>query len=146
MENEHVLSGLIRKRAEVAGQLGAAQAHARELALAPGAIDTTIRMFDPTINPDAIRPKQVKARHIAFRGEVSRMIFSTIRDSPEPPTCRDIAVRVVESRGMDVDDDRLVSTVSKRLRSTLRDMRDRGVIRSFVSDGNGLVWGLGNAG
>ena len=41
MENEHVLSGLIRKRAEVAGELEAAQQRVRQLIIDIDNVDAT---------------------------------------------------------------------------------------------------------
>ena len=47
MEDEHVLPGLLRKRAEVAGRLAAARAEAERLAKALESLETTIRLFSP---------------------------------------------------------------------------------------------------
>ena len=47
MKNEHVLSGLIAKRAELAGKVETLQREMRETVLAIDHIDAAIRMFDP---------------------------------------------------------------------------------------------------
>ena len=58
MENEHVLSGLTRKRAEIAGQIEHAQDSLRKLVMSLDAIDAAICIFDPTADIGAIHPKQ----------------------------------------------------------------------------------------
>lgn len=65
MENEHVLSGLIRKRAETAGLLDATQMQVRQLILDVDNLDATIRMF----NPDIDLPKCgcVRCRRVMWR-------------------------------------------------------------------------------
>ena len=49
MPNEHVLSGLIAKRAELAGKIEMMQREMRVLVATIGHIDATIRMFDPSV-------------------------------------------------------------------------------------------------
>ena len=46
MDNEHVLFGLARKRAEIAGQIEHTQAHLNSLILDLDHVDATIRLFD----------------------------------------------------------------------------------------------------
>lgn len=57
MKNEHVLSGLIAKRAELAGQIETMQRDMRELVTAIGHVDASIRLFDPNVDLDDIKPK-----------------------------------------------------------------------------------------
>ena len=95
MENEHVLSGLIRKRAEVAGELEAAQQRVRQLIIDIDNVDTTIRLFAPDIDLEEIRPKPLPPRHAAFKGEISRAIMDALRGTGEALTTKDITLRVM---------------------------------------------------
>jgi hypothetical protein len=61
MENEHVLGGLIRKRAEIAGAPEEAQSRVRRLVAETDAVDTTIRLFSADVDwprsaPSPCRP------------------------------------------------------------------------------------------
>ena len=67
MGEPHVISALSNKRAELAGivsqlerQLGQQRANLAHL-------DATMRLFDPDIRPNTIRPKQQRARSAWFR-------------------------------------------------------------------------------
>ena len=56
MVNENLLSGLIRKRAEIAGQLEEVQMRLRQLVVEVDNLDGTIRLFKPDMDLDDIRP------------------------------------------------------------------------------------------
>ena len=60
------MSGLIRKRAEIAGQLEDTQMRVRQLIIDVDAVDVVLRQFDPDIDLEVIRPKPVPPRHTAF--------------------------------------------------------------------------------
>ena len=74
MKNEHVLSGLKAKRAELAGKIEMMQREMRVLVAIIGHIDATIRTFDPSADLEDIKPK-FPPRFQAFKGEVSRLLF-----------------------------------------------------------------------
>ena len=146
MENEHVLSGLIRKRAEIAGQLEAAQMQVRQLIIDVDNVDATIRLFAPDIDLEEIRPKPVPPRHTAFHGEVSRLVLEVLRDTAGPLTTKDLTRRVMEARSLNLADPRLVVTVGKRVGASLRNLRARGMVRSDAKQGGVTIWRLGSAG
>ncbi len=83
---EHVLSGLLAKRAEIAGQVEALQDQLRQTLIDMDHVDCTILLFDPDASLDEIKPKPLPPRHHAFKGQVTRAIlamrlgFSRVRD------------------------------------------------------------------
>jgi hypothetical protein len=142
MENEHVLSGLIRKRAEIAGELEAAQNRVRQLIIDIDNVDATICIFQPDIDLDEIRPKPLPPRHAAFKGEISRAILGALRESREALTVKDLTLRVMADRRLNTADQRLVRTVQKRVGAALRHLRTRGIIESDSARKGGLRWSL----
>lgn len=46
-------------------------------------------------------------RHAAFKGEVSRIVFKTLRTADGPVTSRDIALRLMEERSLNPSDKEL---------------------------------------
>jgi hypothetical protein len=50
MADPHVLTGLIAKRAEIAGQIEYVQTTLRQLIIDPDNLDATIRIFRPVID------------------------------------------------------------------------------------------------
>ena len=142
MENAHVLSALVRKRAEIAGQLEAAQAQVRQLGADMGHLDATIRLFAPDLDLDTIKPKPVRAAYAASHGEVSRIILDTLREVGQPVTTQAMGLRVIAARGLDTADPALARTVQGRVRQSLGRLRGRKVIRSEADEAGGLRWAL----
>ncbi len=140
MENANLLAGLIRKRAEIAGQIEHTQNELRQLVIDLDNVDATIRLFDPNAELDEIKPKPLPPRHHAFRGEVTRIILATLRNAKKPLTTYDIAQRVMAERGLDTANAKLVKLFIKRVGASLRDHRKRGTVQSEQGPGQFLVW------
>jgi hypothetical protein len=115
MENEHVLSGMIKKRAELAGEIERAQTVFRQLVIDLDNLDAAIRLFDPDIDLTEIKPKPLPPRYAAFRGEVSRIVLNALREKG-PLTTQQLAQFVMAHRGLNTADKRLVKTIGKACR------------------------------
>ena len=140
MTNENVVSGLIRKRAEIAGQIEHLQDRLRQHVIDLDNLDATIHLFDPDIELGAVKPKPIPPRHQAFRGEVTRIVLTALRNAKKPLTTRDIAQRVMAERGLDTSNERLLRLMARRTGACLRDHRKRGLVRSEHGAGTYLVW------
>ena len=137
-----VLSGLIRKRQEIAAELDAAQAQLRQLILDIDAVDATIRLFQPDIDLEVVKVRPVPRRHEASRGDTSRLILSLMREAGEPLSHREITQRVMEARGLNLADRALCQTMRDRVGASLRGMRKRGRVAGGEGKGPGVRWGL----
>src|ERR1700691_2953492 len=126
MENEHVLGGLTRKRAEIAGQIEHTQATLRKLVTDLDAIDAAIRIFDPEADIGAIKTKAYPPRHAAFRGEMMRHVMGCLRVATEPVTSRDIATVVMKARGLNPEDAELLVTIRKRVGACMWKLKKAG--------------------
>jgi hypothetical protein len=140
MENEHVLSGLTRKRAEIAGQIEHTQAALRRLVTDLDAIDAAIRIFDPEADIDAIKAKAYPPRHAAFRGEMMRHVMGCLRMASEPLTSRDIATVVMKARGLSPDDAELLVTIRKRVGACMWKLKQAGYAREVPIAGELKGW------
>lgn len=140
MAEPHVVTALIAKRAELAGQLEATQAEVRRLIIDLDNVDSTLRIFSPDIDLDDIRPKPLPPRYVAYKGEVSRIIFGTLRDAHHPMTVEELTQHVMAERDLNTSDKRLIRTVAKRVGSCLRHYRSRGVIQSAHGPGGRVLW------
>ena len=116
MENEHVLGGLPRKRAEVAAELDEAQSRVRRLMVDIDASNNTIRMFSAAVDLAEIKPKILPRR----------AIYAAFRETAGTLTTHDVTLRVMASRGPNVSDVMLVRTTQKRVGAALRQMREKG--------------------
>ena len=83
MAELHVISALRNKRAELAGMLSQLEQQLVRQRANLTHLDATMRLFDPDIRPQEIRPKQQRARSAWFRqGECLRLIYDELRDAP----------------------------------------------------------------
>lgn len=140
MENEHVLSGLIKKRAEIAGQIDHAQTALRQLIIDLDNLDATIRLFAPDIDLEEVKPKPLPPRHAAFKGEVARVLLGTLRQAKEPMTIPELTLHVMAERGLNTADKRLQKTIAKRVSSCLRHHRKSGLLKSQKAGRELTVW------
>ena len=140
MAEPHVVTALVAKRAEIAGRIEHTQTSLRQLIIDLDNLDATLRLFKPDIDLEDIRPKPLPPRNQAFRGEVSRLILSALRQSPSPLSTHDLARHVMAERGLNTADKRLVRTIGKRVGSSMRHLRNQGLVSSDKGPGPCLLW------
>ncbi len=137
-----VLSGLVRKRAELAGELEALHARIPALVAALNSVDATIRLFSPDLPLEEIAPKRARPRHAARPGQISRVVTSALREAGQPLTTHDLTLRVMEARQLNAADRNLFLTMQKRVLASLRNLRIGETVRSDREAGSNLRWRL----
>ena len=142
MAEPHVVTALIRKRAEIAGVIEHHQTMLRQAIIDLDNLDATLRLFVPDIDLEDIRLQPVPPRHAAFKGEVSRIVLAALREAKEPMTAQELAQHVMAARGLNTADKRLVQIIGKRVGACLRHWRARGVLQSSKGSGPLLIWSL----
>jgi len=139
--NEFVLNGLVKRRAELAGDIENAHEALRKMVLDLEALDATIVQFDPGFQVETIKPKAFRPpRDWAQRGEMSRLCLSTLRQAAEPLTSRDIALQLLIDRALDKSDQRLLRLMTKRVGVALRIQRENGHVRCEQGPGQYMLW------
>jgi hypothetical protein len=144
MKNEHVLSGLIAKRAELSGQIETIQREMRQLVATLGHIDATIRAFDPNADLEDIKPK-LPPRFQAFKGEVSRLVLDALRKSAKPLPVSDLTLVVAAGRGINPDDKPFMRILSRRVGACLRNLRKKNLVFMTRPPGSLGVWEITRA-
>lgn len=137
-EQPNVLHALVRKRAEIAGEIEHNQLRLRHLIAELDHIDAAIRIFNPSIDIGAVRSKPVPPRHAAFKGEVTRIAFNLLREAKEPMTSRDIAVHMMKERCLNPDG--LSVVMVKRVCAFLRNQKAKGYVRNAPIAGSLQGW------
>lgn len=139
MKNDHVLSGLMAKRAELAGKIEMMQRDMRALVATLGHVDATIRAFDPNAYLEDITPK-LPPRFQAFKGEVSRILLDALREFKTPLPVYDLSLAVAAGRGINTDDKPFMIILRRRVDACLRNLRKRGTVRSTRPSGSLTLW------
>lgn len=136
----HVITALMAKRAELAGLLEHHQALVRQTIIDLDNVDATLRLFDADIALEEIKPKPIPPRHCAYKGEVARICFGSMRLANSPLTTEELAKHVMAERGMNLEDKRLTRSIVKRVGACLRHFRGKGILASVEGEEGRLVW------
>lgn len=106
-------------------------------------IDATILLFDPNYCIESIQPKAQRAEaDWAKRGEMTRVVLNVLRQSKEPLTARDIALILVDLRGLDKSDGKLLRRMTKRAGSALRHAKEKGLVSNSEGPGMFVLWSI----
>lgn len=136
-----MVTGLVAKRAEIAGELERTHERLRELVNQLESIDGTLRIVAPDMELEAIRPKAFRPpEDWSHRGQMSRLVLSILRTAKEPLTTREIAAQMLLERAMDAEDVKMLRTMTKRVACALRHQRDNGRAASIEGPGNYQLW------
>jgi hypothetical protein len=139
---DYMLTGLVKRRAEMAGELEAMHERIRKLVADMEHLDATIRIVAPDYEPETISPKMFRPpQDWSGRGQMSRMVLSIVRTAKEPITSREIAARMILERGLAMDD-KLLRLMTKRVSTALRDQREKGRVTSEQGPGTYALWSI----
>ena len=137
MAELHVIAALRDKRSELAGMVMGLERQLAEHRASLTHVDATMRLFDPQLRPEDIRPRQQRTRGAWFRpGECLRLIYDVLRDAPEPMTTRELAARIMAVKSIVVGDGRQRELIEKtilaslnRAKETIERIKTAGVVR-----------------
>jgi hypothetical protein len=133
MADPHVISALRAKRAELSGELIAAEKRTVQLRADIASLDGTIRVFDPTAAPDKIRPVlRRKKPALIPRGQCSRAVLDTLRLAVKPMTVREIAAELATRYQLDTSNTDAMKALIAKIRNTLA--RQKGLASELRGD------------
>src|SRR5258705_914714 len=145
--NEFVVSGLVKRRAALAGEIEATHETLRKMVADLENLDATIVQFDPNFKVETIKPKGFRPpSDWSNRGQMSRIILSILRQASEPLTSRDIALQLLVERALDKSDQRLLRLMTKRVGVALRIQRENGAVKCDQGPGQYMLWELERSG
>jgi hypothetical protein len=134
----HVVTALVRKRAEVAGEIEAAEKRVARFRAELVHLDAVLRLFDAAAEPLAIPPKRPWRRTGWFRnGELPRRVLETLRAAaPEPLCAGGITARIMADKGLEAGDGRAVELIRKSVNAYLRERTKDGLVRRVAVPGS----------
>lgn len=140
---DYVLTGLVKRRAELTGEIEALHERLKKLLADLESLDQTIIQFDANFKVEAIHPRAFRPpKDWSNRGQMSRVCLSILRQAVEPLTTRDIALELLISRALDKNDLALLRLMTKRVAVALRGQREKGVVKSDQGPGQFMLWKL----
>lgn len=143
MSEPHVITALVRKRGQLAGEIESVKNRLDDLIASLETIDDAIRVFDPDYAVVGIRPIEFRARSRTKRGELPRMLLDILREAGRPMTAPEIVAEVMKQKGMDGGDGRLARHMTVKVNAALRRHRAKAAVRSEDGPDVHLIWSVG---
>lgn len=141
MAETHVVSALIDKRAELAGQITRFEQQLGQFRADLTHVDATVRLFAPDLEPDTIPAKVIRRSDGWFEsGEVKRRVLDTLRRSARPMRAPDVVRAVMVEKGLDPADRRVFATVQLKVGSNLRQLTARGLLSRSARNSGAVLW------
>ena len=137
---DYVLSGLAKRRADLAGEAETLCARLAQISTDTGHLDAVIRQFDPDYDLGSIRPKRPRTQDAAGRGDMSRFIMKVLREAPEPVATHEVVRRLMAERGQEAEDRRLVKLTMKRVGTAFSRQKAAGTVRAIQGAGPVTLW------
>jgi hypothetical protein len=142
MTEKHVVSALRLKRAEISGHIHDLEKRIARQRANLANLDATIKLFSPSTNPDAIPPKRAYRRTRYFaHNELSRLTQDALRTALGPLTSAEIAIAIMQTKGMPPSDAAFKEIVAARALTVLRRLAKRGAVAKSGTSRNAL-WTL----
>jgi hypothetical protein len=124
------LSGLLRKRAETAGQAEGLRAQLAAMLSALDHIDAVIRILKPDIDLEDLPERPVAPALSGTRGDLQRFLLDQLRRSNQPLDTFELARRVINERKLDPQDRVIVKLIQRRTGYALAKLRNKGKVTS----------------
>jgi len=124
----YMVEVLAKKRAEIAGEIVAAQGLLRKLADDLSHVDATLRIIAPDVVVEDIGPVFRPPSDWSKRGEMSRVMLDILRTARAPMTSREIASQMIITRGLAADTATL-NLMAKRCSTALRGLANQGLLQ-----------------
>lgn len=121
MSNDYVLSGLIRKRAEISGEIEGARRFIATAASQLAIIDQALVIFGHD-DPGSIEPIVKTPAYLFGRSELKKLVLDIYRECPELTAHKDIALEIIRRKEWNADA-ALVLSVAYRVKKARRRIR-----------------------
>lgn len=139
MSESHVISALVAKRGELAGQAAQCQEQLRRLSEELVHVDATIRLFAPQYRVEAIRARRRRAHRWFAAGACQRWVLEILRDAPAPLS--DAAVVAEVARRQQVPEGpEVLASVHKTTLAVLRRLGAQGIVRQGTAPTGARTW------
>lgn len=141
MENDLVIQGLLKLRAEMAGSVVHLEAQAAKLRADLHHVDSTLRIAGYASEEVALPVRKACTSGLFHRKELPRLMVSLLRASNGGMQASEIAIAISRDKGWEIGDKRFQLSLKDKVSRALSKMKVRGRVTSSEGDA-GYVWTL----
>ena len=116
MAEPHVITALVKKRGELAGELAEIDKRRREIAGRIDHVDHVLTMFGYGDDPKAIPARRKHSGRIFKHGQLRRLIYDLRRERPELSINRQIAAEIMRRLQWDLKNEVLLTAVVEKVK------------------------------
>ena len=143
MAESHVVTGLVAKRAELAGRIEAARRELEQLEANVCHLDGSIKLFAPDYELEGIRAKPQRRRNRLFiQGECQRLILEIFREAAQPLSAARLAEALAQRKDLE-SSPAVLDLVRKSALGAVKRLVGKGVIVAAGGNDTGRLWRLG---
>ncbi len=139
---EHVLAGLLKRRAEMDGEAIRLRVRLQEIELALPRLDAAIQVFAPATDPTGIRPIRYRAPNLVGFSHWSRAALDVLREAGEALPTKEVVARVMDRVSADRENGPVRRMVTRRVGHALQHQRTRGLVLSEKGTGQVVTWSV----
>jgi hypothetical protein len=140
MAESHVVTGLVAKRAELAGRIEAHRRELEQLEAHVGHLDGAIKLFAPDYQLEGIRAKPPRRRNRFFlQGECQRLVLEIFREAAQPLSAPRLAEALARRKGLEASS-AVIEPLRKSALGVVKRLVGKGVIAPAGSDDAGTAW------
>ncbi len=136
----YVLSGLVRRRAELDGEAIQLRKRLEQIDFDRARIDAAILVFDTEMDLARMRPVRCRAPNAATKGQWCRASLDVLRVAGEAVSTKEVVACVMDRVGADQENGPVRRMVTKRAGHALQHQRTRELLRSGRGAGQVVVW------
>jgi hypothetical protein len=104
-------------------------------------IEATLWLFKPDLDLEQIGPRPAPPPYSAFKGELTRILFASLRAASRPMTTNELTEEMMKVRGLPIEDRKLFRVMMQRVGSLCNHWRRvKGVLKSSPGPGKMLCW------
>ena len=131
---EHVVSGLVKRRAELVTEAKAAEVTLERLLADIDHIDGALRVYDPAYRPSRVGISRAK------RTDLARTGLDVLRQAAAPMSLREVTLAIMARHGKESPDSRAVEAQMNKVRSALLGQMKNGTVRRSQGPGQFVLW------
>lgn len=142
MAESHVVSGLIAKRSELAGQVTGLKNEIKRIQDNLDMLDGTLKLFAPEIDLRELKAKQPRKRNQHFaQGEAQRLLLDIMREEGRLMSSREITDAMIARKGI-AGDWTVIERIQKNVLGILNRLEPRKIVKLVRKEGEPLKWKL----
>lgn len=140
MAESLVVSGLVSKRAEVAGQIASYKTEITRLQSALSYLDGSIKLFAPEYDLRTVKSKRTNTRNQYFKqGEAQRLTLDVMREAGVALCSREITDALLQRKGIASTID-LSARIQKNVLAVMHRLEARNIVRKIDNVVGAMQW------